>query len=95
MVYKSLTAVTGNVYILRTFQSVLLSLKSTWTLLPTYTVMNGDLGFIQTYTVPPALDSTDPLQTQPGKVAETLPRASEAAARAAMPSATYKPSEGK
>lgn len=33
----------------------------------------GELGFIQTYVVLPALDLKDPLQTQPRKVAGALP----------------------
>lgn len=47
----------------------------------------GDLSFIQTCILLPALDLKDPLQTQPGKVAEALPWASEAAAHEL--SATY------
>lgn len=33
----------------------------------------GELGFVQTQIVLPALDLKDPLQTQPRKVAEALP----------------------
>lgn len=45
MAHKSFTAVTGSVYVLRMFQAVLLSLKTTWIQLSTC-IVTWTLGFI-------------------------------------------------
>lgn len=67
MFYKSLTAVIGNFFILRIFQSVLLKVHKKATL-NLHHNEHEDLGSTQTYIVLPALDLKDPLQSLEGLI---------------------------